>query len=180
LSPLIKNIIRFAVILAVQIFLINNVALARVSHFGGITFFAPFFFLLFIISLPAGLNKSLTLIICFITGYIMDMFSNTGGLYASASLIVGLLRPVLIGRFFQNTTKDLNRTTPSIYKLGLRDFLTYTLIICLVFCAYWHILEVWSLRKLPHTFLKILVSTITTMLVIFIGQIFFVEKKKRR
>ncbi len=180
MSPLVKNIIRFALIMAVQIFLINNVALARVSHFGGITLFAPFFFLLFIISLPAGLNKSATLVLCFITGYIMDMFSNTGGLYASASLIIGLMRPLMLGRFFQNTTKDLNRTTPSIYKLGLRDFLIYTFFICFVFCAYWHILEVWSFKKLPHTFLKIIVSTITTMLVIFIAQIFFVEKKKRR
>jgi rod shape-determining protein MreD len=180
LSPLIKNILRFAIILGMQILLVNNAALARATNFGGVTYFAPFFYLLFIISLPAGLNKSLTLIICFVTGYVMDMFSNTGGLHASACLIIGLVRPLILARFFQNTTKDINRITPSVYKLGMRDFLFYIFVIIILFSTYFHLIEVWSLKKLPNTLLKIIVSTLTTMLVIFIAQIFFVEKKKRR
>lgn len=180
MSPLIKNIIRFGLIFAVQIFLINNIGLARVSHFKGITFFAPFLYLLFILMLPVGINKSLVLVIGFISGLVMDTFCNTGGLHASASLLLALVRPVILSRFFQNTTKDLMRTTPSIYKLGLRNFLIYILICVFIHVFYFHILEVWSFRKLPMTFLQIITTTVTTLLVIFISQIFFVERKKKR
>ena len=45
MSPLIQNIIRFAVIMAIQILLLNTVELQNVTAVWGVSLFKPFFYL---------------------------------------------------------------------------------------------------------------------------------------
>jgi len=43
MSPLIQNIIRFAVIMAIQVLLLNTVELQNVTAVWGVSLFKPFF-----------------------------------------------------------------------------------------------------------------------------------------
>lgn len=49
-----------------------------------------FFYLGFILFLPLGLNKNLSMIIALITGLIIDVFSSTPGIHASACVFIAL------------------------------------------------------------------------------------------
>lgn len=47
-----------------------------------------FFYIGFILFLPYGLNRSLTMVIAFFSGLIIDVFSNTPGIHASACIFL--------------------------------------------------------------------------------------------
>lgn len=84
-STLLVNISRFILLLAIQIIIFNNM------NFLG--FIIPLPYILFIILYPVNGNKSGLLIASFLLGLIMDLFSNSGGIHATACLILAFTRP---------------------------------------------------------------------------------------
>ena len=86
-STLLVNISRFVLLLAVQIIIFNNM------DFLG--YISPYPYLLFIILYPVNGNKSGLLIASFLLGLTMDMFSNSGGIHATACLILAYFRPYI-------------------------------------------------------------------------------------
>ena len=103
-STLLVNISRFILLLAVQIIIFNNM------NFLG--FISPFPYLLFIILYPVNGNKSGLLLASFLLGLIMDMFSNSGGIHATACLVLAFFRPYIFkfsfGLSYEYQTIKLN------------------------------------------------------------------------
>ena len=91
LNEIIRNIIRFILLVAVQILIINNIELGR--------FINPFLYVLFIIILPFEAPKWLVLLSAFLIGITMDMFSDTGGMHAAACVFMGYIRPGVLKLF---------------------------------------------------------------------------------
>jgi len=83
----ILNSIRFVVFLALQILLFNNINL-----FG---YLNPYPYVLFIILYPVNSNKTILLLSSFAMGILLDMFSNSGGIHALASITLAYYRPAL-------------------------------------------------------------------------------------
>ena len=79
-SSLFFNLFRFFILLTLQVIVFNNINL-----FG---FISPFPYILFIILYPVNGNKSGLLVASFLLGIILDMFSNSGGIHTTASLIL--------------------------------------------------------------------------------------------
>lgn len=84
-STIIYNIIRFVFLLAAQVVLFNNIHL-----FGYVT---PYPYLLYIILYPVNGNRNALLISSFFLGILMDMFMNSGGVHAAASVLLAYFRP---------------------------------------------------------------------------------------
>ena len=82
------------VLILVQVLVLNNMNL------GG--YLNPYIYVLFLLLLPANINRSLLLIIAFITGLTIDYFGNTLGLHAAASVFLAFLRPGVINLLFRN------------------------------------------------------------------------------
>ncbi len=51
-----------------------------------------FFYVGFILLLPLGLNRNISMIIALITGLLIDIFSNTPGIHASACVFIALTK----------------------------------------------------------------------------------------
>jgi rod shape-determining protein MreD len=81
----ILNIIRFIVLLTIQIVVLEQV------KFGG--WINPYLYVLFIILYPINSNKSGFIAASFCLGLIMDLFCDSGGVHATASLLLAYLRP---------------------------------------------------------------------------------------
>lgn len=79
------NCIRFVFLILFQIILFNNINL-----FG---FLNPYPYILFIILYPVKNNKNFLLIFSFLLGLIIDMFLDSGGIHALASLVMAYFRP---------------------------------------------------------------------------------------
>jgi rod shape-determining protein MreD len=83
-SALLVNIFRFILLLAFQIIIFNNM------NFLG--YISPFPYLLFIILYPVNGNKTGLVVASFLLGIMMDMFSNSGGIHATACLLLAYFR----------------------------------------------------------------------------------------
>jgi len=83
----ILNSIRFLVFLSLQILIFNNINL-----FG---YLNPYPYVLFILLYPVNSNKSILLLSSFTLGILIDMFTNSGGVHATAAVILAYIRPSL-------------------------------------------------------------------------------------
>ena len=83
-----SNIVRFVVFIFLQVIIFNNINL-----FGYVN---PYPYVLFILLFPINSNKNILLISSFVIGITIDMFSNSGGVHAMASVVLAFLRPNLL------------------------------------------------------------------------------------
>lgn len=83
-----KNIIRFTGLMFLQVLILN-----QLNFFG---FLNPFVYVLFIILYPIGVNRTSLILISFLTGFIIDLFLDTGGIHAAATVSIGYVRPIIL------------------------------------------------------------------------------------
>src|SRR5689334_15101131 len=135
LSKITGNFIRFVLITFAQVMLLNNI------HLHGA--FNPYLYPLFILLLPLETPAWLTLIIGFFSGWVIDIYSHTGGMHASASVLTGFLRIYMV-----NLLKPLGgyqpEDEPTISSMGFTWFITYASIIVVVHHVYLFIIESFS------------------------------------
>lgn len=165
---IIKNIARFLLLIAIQIFLLN-----KMNLFG---YLNPFVYILFIILLPLKTNKLLLLLIAFLTGFTIDFFGNTPGLHSSATLIMAFARPGLLRVFFGKIEFTQNEE-PGIVKLGFFGFFRYAFILVLIHHFSLFFLEVLSFSKILLILKNTILSSMITMLLIYIYVFLFTRNK---
>lgn len=166
-SAILYNIARFILLLAAQIIIFNNFDL-----FG---FLNPFPYILFIILYPVNSNRSGLLISSFLLGITMDLFCNSGGVHASACLILAYFRPSIFkfafGLSYEYQTVRLNDVlTPQRFSFILMSvFLHHTVLF---------ILEVFSIFLIWEIIYRTFLNTIFTLLISIII-IYLIKPKKR-
>ncbi|MCL6523241.1 MAG: rod shape-determining protein MreD [Thermoflavifilum sp.] len=173
MSELLKNIVRFVLLMFVQLFILNNIMLNG--------FVQPYLYMLFILLLPFQTPRWFLLILGAATGWVMDNFMHTPGLHAAACTVVAYLRPFLIGVLSpQGGFEDLHRS-PSPATMGFGKFFFYAGMLVLIHHLVYFSLEILSFQDLAYLATKILVSTLVTLLLIFVyGLLFFEWKAVRR
>lgn len=166
-STLLVNIFRFILLLAVQIIIFNNM------NFLG--YISPFPYLLFIILYPVNGNKSGLVVASFLLGLIMDMFSNSGGIHATACLVLAYFRPFIFkfafGLSYEYQTIKLN------------DVLTperFSFILLSVFIHHFtlFVLEAFQFSFIFDILIRILLSTVFTIIICIII-IYLIKPNKR-
>ncbi|MDR1951310.1 MAG: rod shape-determining protein MreD [Bacteroidales bacterium] len=163
-----KNILRFAFFLFLQIFVINHIQISSMV--------TPFIYILAILMLPFNTPKWLLLISAFVLGFFMDIFSGTMGLNMSATLLIAFVRPTILnlisfGRDFSNDD------SPSMKNLGVDWFISYALVIVFIHHSAMFLLEVFRWNELGTTFLRIIYSSATTLVLIVLSQLLFAFRK---
>ncbi len=162
----IKYILLFVLVVLIQVLFLNNV------QFSG--YVNPYFYIVFILMLPQSISRIWLLIFSFALGLTIDVFSNTPGIHASASVFLGFVRP-----FINNgaTTSDTDEElVPSIVNIGLRQFAIYIGMGVLIHHLILFTVEVFSLHSFGDTLLRALLSAIFTYITIFISQLFIFRK----
>ncbi len=160
---IIKNIVRFLFLVAIQIFILNQMNL-----FGYLT---PFIYILFIIILPFQTNKLLLLLLAFATGLTIDIFGDTPGLHTSATVLMAFVRPALISGFFGKIEYTQNEE-PGIKKLGFGGFLRYVIVLVFIHHFSLFLIETLNFSRffdvLKTTFLTSLLSITLIYIYIFL------------
>lgn len=152
----IENIIRFVVLLLLQVLLFNNLYLLGVC--------SPCVYVLFLIALPPGLPRWAELIIGFVSGLILDIFCNTLGVQIAACTLISYLRPLLI----QNMIQDNDRltSTPSGATLGILTYFRIVAILVVLHHTIMFSLIAFSFHNWWFTLIQILFSSLLTILII--------------
>jgi rod shape-determining protein MreD len=164
-----KNIVRFVFLILLQVFLLNKMNLSGYIN--------PYGYVLFILLLPVHVNKSSLLILAFLTGLTIDVFGNTLGLHAAATVLMAFARPGVINLFFGNV-EFTGDDEPNLSLIGVLGFLRYTLVLVFIHHTLLFFLEIFSFAGFPDTVYRILLSTLVTTLVIMIIVLIFSRRSK--
>jgi len=170
LNEIIRNIIRYAVLVGVQVLIINNIELGR--------FVNPFIYVLFIIVLPFETPKWLLLISAFIMGITIDMFYDTAGMHAAACVFIAYIRPGVLKLFSPRDGYEFG-TQPTIQYLGVPWFLSYSAILIVLHHFILFYIEVFRFSEFFSTFFRVIISSIFTILLVVISQYLFHSKKEQ-
>lgn len=164
ITELLIFLFRFLILMAVQVIVLNNI------QFSG--FINPFVYIMFIMMLPVRIPKSLLLVIAFVTGLTVDVFSNTMGMHAAACVFMAYLRPSLL-RIMAPRDGYETESSPSVRELGFTWFLIYAAAATFIHHFILFYIEVFRFSEFFTTFLRVLLSSIATLLTIMISQYLF-------
>ena len=173
MSNLLKNIIRFALFLLVQVYVLNKI---EPLH----RFIIPYLYFLFILWLPFSVSRQWLLIIGFITGISLDYFMMTPGLHAAACVLIAYVRPFLITILAPKDASDFTYREPSPKAMGWTPYAVYVLVLTLLHHGYMVFLEWLDFGSFFDFLIKIVSTTGISMLLIFTVELLFPRKLKYR
>lgn len=164
------NFIRFILLIATQVFLLKNIGYYNLS--------VPYLYILFILLLPFGIPNWLLFFIAFSTGITIDLFYDTLGLNAAACTFMAFVRILYISITVQRDGFD-NEPEPSLGIMGFRWFLFYSLILTVSHHFILFTFESFKFSDLGYSLLRVLLSSIFTVILILITEFAFFRKKSR-
>ncbi len=162
-------ILRFIILLLVQVLVLNHI------HFSG--YINPYLYVLFILLLPFQTPNWLLLVASFLMGLSVDLFSNTPGMNAAASVFMAYIRPGVI-RLLESGKNYEVGMSPGIRDLGFRWFFSYSLMLILAHHFVLFYLEIFRMSEFFTTFSRVVLSVIFTMILVIITQYLFHTRKK--
>ncbi len=163
----IRHIVQFVLFIALQILLFDSLVL-----FG--TGFC-FIYISFLLFLPIHINKVLLLFLGFVAGFTVDIFYDTMGIHAAASVLLAFMRPHILNLL---TPRDGYETSDSanLHKMGWNWFLTYSLLLIAIHHTAVFMLEIFGFDW--RILLNLLLSTMFTGVVVVILQLLFFSVKR--
>jgi rod shape-determining protein MreD len=170
---LIVNIIRFFFLVFLQIFIVDKVQLS--------IYINPCVYIAFILLLPVDLPKWLLLVLAFITGLTVDLFSGILGIHAAATVFMAYAKPGVIRLVGEKDDAEPN-LEPNIKNFGFLWFITYISLMVLLHHTALFFIEVFRLNEILNTLVRVLASSVVSIVLILIIQLLFIRRvsMKRR
>jgi rod shape-determining protein MreD len=173
MSLLLKNIIRFALFLFIQVFVLFKVPPLH-------RFVVPYLYFLFILWLPFNLPRFWLTAIGFIYGLTLDYFTHTPGLHAAACTLIAYVRPFIVNLLISQEGSDKNYVSPSVTSMGWAPYATFVLVLTLLHHGYLVFLEWMSFGSFFYFLGKVVASTGVSLLLILLTELLFYRKEKFR
>jgi len=164
-----SNILRFIPLVLFQVLILNNIELAGYIN--------PFLYVLFILMFPFDVSKPFLLIASFITGLMVDMFSNTMGMHAAACVFLGFVRPFIL-RYIEPRGGYEHDASPTIRDMGLAWYFSYAGLLVFLHHLLLFYLEVFRLSEFFSTLNRVLLSSCFSILLILLCQFLIFGKRK--
>lgn len=180
MSPQVRFIVQFVLILSIQVFVLNDIIIKSSISILGIPAFIPMLYPLILLLLPVNTNHWVGMTLGFVVGLVMDMFCNTPGMHAAACVLLCYVRPYLLKLFFQQTVKELGDTVPSLFRMGFKSFLLYVAMAILIHHFFFYIVQIWSFKNIFYILFKTLISGLLSLLLILISQLLFAKREFKR
>ncbi|MFM2360951.1 MAG: hypothetical protein RLY16_2944 [Bacteroidota bacterium] len=173
MSSLMKNIVRFVLLILVQFFVLDKIHLHQMV--------TPYIYFLFILWLPFKLSRPAQMLVAFLIGFTLDSFRHHPGFHAAACVLIAYIRPFLINILIPQEGAETNYEEPSIKSLGgAIPYFVYAGLLTLVHHAWLFFLEATQFGNWWYFLAKTLFSTILSMALIGITELLFYRKQKFR
>lgn len=165
------NLVRFIVLVFIQVFLLKNITVYNLS--------TPFLYILFILLLPFEIPNPLLFLLAFILGITVDAFYDTPGLHAAACSVLALVRILFISITVQKDGFD-NEPEPTLSIMGFRWFFTYAAVLTLFHHFFLFLFEAFSFSELGFVLGRLILSSIFTVFLILLSGLLFFRRKERK
>ena len=159
--------VRFILLLLAQVVICNNV------NFLG--YINPYIYIIFIFLFPIRDSRIVLLIVTFLLGMLVDLFSDSGGVHAAASVTLAYARPLLLkvsfGMLYEHqSVKFSNTDIGSLFGYVALGTLLHHLIL--------FALEVFNISDILLILKKTLFSSIFTIILSILIIVLFSRNKK--
>lgn len=168
---IIINLVRFILLVFLQVFLLKNISLYNLS--------TPYLYILFVLLLPFEIPNVLLFLLAFILGLTVDAFYDTPGLHAASCVLLAFVRVLFISITVQKDGFD-NEPEPTLSIMGFRWFFTYALVLTLFHHFFLFNLEVFRFSELEYTLTRLILSSVFTVFLMLVSGLLFFRKKERK
>jgi len=169
LNIIFRNIVSFIVLVLFQVLILNNI------QFSG--YINPMLYVLFLLLLPFETSKSFLLILAFILGLSIDMFTNTMGMHAAACVFLALARPFIL-KYIEPRGGYEHDAFPAINQFGFAWYISYAGILVVLHHLVLFYIEVFRFSEFLTTFYRVILSSCFTLLLIVISQYLIFGNRK--
>ena len=153
--------LQFLVLVLLQVFILNHIQL------GG--YVNPYLYILFILILPINTPKWLLLVLGFILGLTIDLFTHTPGMNSSATVLIAFIRPYILEIIAPREGYEKD-SSPRVKLYGFTWFLRYTVILVFVHHFFLFFIEVFRFTDFFYTFGRVILSTAFSTILIVTSQ----------
>ena len=157
----------FIALVLLQIFLIDNIALSIYFH--------PLVYVAFVIMLPLDMKHVWVLLCSTLMGLTIDALTGMAGVNVIATAAVGFLRPALLNTAVGHSTAA-DDTIPALHRLSTKHLVWYIVMVVVLHSVIYFFMESLSLSNALHTLLRLAVSDIVAIALIWYIIKLFTEK----
>ena len=143
----------FIGLVLLQVLILNNVHIAGYA--------TPFLYIYFILKFASGTSRNELMLWAFFFGLTIDVFADTPGMNAAATVLLAFLRPTFLRLFVPRDTLDT--LVPAVRTMGISPFLKYLVASVLVHHGMLLTLEFFSFVHIGALLLRIVTSTLLTV-----------------
>lgn len=161
ITEIITLLLRFLALTALQVLLLNNIQLSG--------FINPYIYLLFIMLLPVKFSKGFSLVLAFVSGFAIDIFTNTAGMHAAATVLMAFMRPAVL-RIFSPRDGYEAESVPSMSRMGFNWFAVYASVLIVIHHVTLFFIEAFTFSSFFLTLTRALLSGAASLLIILIAQ----------
>lgn len=167
-NKLTGQVVNFLVYVTLQILIVRNLVLFDRAF--------CYIYVVFLLLLPFETGRMTLLLLGFITGFAIDIFYDSLGINAAASVLMMYIRPYWLDLVTKGG--DENIYNPNIRNTGFETFIAYTIPLIFIHHFALFFLEAGTLNMFFFTLTKVLLSTLLTGLVMVVFQYLFYPKQR--
>lgn len=171
MNSLLKNIVRFALFILVQVYVLDGIHLHQMI--------TPYIYFLFILWLPFRMGRIQQMLIAFVLGFTLDSFRHHPGFHTAACVLIAYVRPLLINLLIPQEGADTNYEEPSFKSMGgVVPYMIFIGVLTFIHHAWLFLLEAWQFGNIWYFLVKTLLSTALSLLLIIITEMLFTRRQK--
>lgn len=157
-----KVLLIYIVLLLLQVMVLNNIQMGS----WGIT---PLLYVMFVLVLPFETPKWFLLVSAFVMGYSVDVFCDTPGLNAGASVLMAFARPWILNMISPRDGYE-SGTRPYLMVMGQGWFFIYSMALVFIHHVLYFALDEFGFSHILRMLGRIVVTTIVTEALVVISQ----------
>ena len=156
----------FIALVFLQVFVLNNILL-----FGYIN---PYIYIAFVFFYPLKKERFLFLTLAFLLGLTIDIFSDSGGINAFATLFIAFIRLFFIRLIFKKT--EIDYPLFKIHDEAFGKVFNYVVILTLIHHFILFSLASFSFSNITEIIVNTIFSSVFTLVLFFLGSYIFSKK----
>lgn len=125
-------------------------------------FALPLIYILFLLKLPSDTSRIKLLLNAFFLGLAVDVFGNTPGVNASASVCLAMARPVLLR--WQTGRDAAEYFIPKVRTMGLGPYFRYIVPAVILHALALNLLDTFSLLRIHEIMLSVFADSLVTII----------------
>lgn len=170
-KTLIRNIITLICLILVQVLICNHIMLFHLA--------TPFVIIYLIVSLPMDLGTNALLTWAFISGFAVDIFSDTPGVNAMACTLLAMGKRNCLYSYVPRDDRTKN-VVPSLSELGFSIYGKYLYSMSLIYCLLVFSIEYFSFSDVKDIVLMSVASSVFTFFVLLGIDSLIVSRREKR